>query len=129
MNPSGTAPGLRQFTRFLLSGATSTGVHVAITATLINALEASPVAANCIAFVCATACSYLLNTLWSFSSRLRHRTLRRFAGVSLLGLALTVGISWTAQRLGASYWTGLAGVVLTVPVFTYLLHRAWTYRD
>ncbi|PZX30668.1 putative membrane component, GtrA-like protein [Cupriavidus phytorum] len=129
MNPSGTAPGLRQFTRFLFSGATSTGVHVAITATLINALDASPVAANCVAFVCATACSYLLNTLWSFSSRLRHRTLRRFAGVSLLGLALTVGISWTAQRLGASYWAGLAGVVLTVPVFTYLLHRVWTYRD
>ncbi|SOY57268.1 putative membrane component, GtrA-like protein [Cupriavidus taiwanensis] len=129
MNPGGSAPGLRQFTRFLLAGATSTGVHVAITATLVSTLEASPVAANGIAFACATACSYLLNTLWSFSSRLRHRTLARFAGVSLLGLALTMGISWTAQRLGASYWTGLAGVVLTVPVFTYLLHRAWTYRD
>ncbi|NUO88837.1 MAG: GtrA family protein [Cupriavidus sp.] len=129
MNARGTTPGLRQFTRFLFSGATSTGVHVTVTATLVSTLDASPVAANCVAFLCATACSYLLNTLWSFSSRLRHRTLRRFAGVSLLGLALTMGISWTAQRLGASYWAGLAGVVLTVPVFTYLLHRAWTYRD
>ena len=129
MNAGGSAHGLRQFTRFLVSGATSTGVHVAITATLVSMLDASPVAANGVAFVSATACSYLLNTLWSFSSRLRQRTLARFAGVSLLGLALTVGISWTAQRLGASYWTGLAGVVLTVPVFTYLLHRAWTYRD
>ncbi|KAI3609138.1 GtrA-like protein [Cupriavidus necator H850] len=124
-----TTPELRRVTRFLLSGATSTGVHVAITATLITTLAASPVAANCAAFVCATACSYLLNTLWSFSSRLRHRTLGRFAGVSLLGLGLTMGISWTAQFLGASYWAGLAGVVLTVPVFTYLAHRAWTYRD
>ncbi|MDK3025235.1 GtrA family protein [Cupriavidus taiwanensis] len=129
MNASGTAAGLRRFTRFLVSGATSTGVHVAITATLVSASGASPVAANCVAFVCATACSYLLNTLWSFSSRLHSRTLWRFAGVSLLGLVLTMGIAWTAQRLGASYWTGLAGVVLTVPVFTYLLHRTWTYRD
>ncbi|SPA46692.1 GtrA family protein [Cupriavidus taiwanensis] len=129
MNAGGIAPGLRQFTRFLFAGASSTGVHVAITATLVSTLDASPVAANGVAFVCATACSYLLNTLWSFSSRLRHRTLARFAGVSLLGLALTLGISWTAQRLGASYWTGLAGVVLTVPMLTYLLHRTWTYRD
>ncbi|CAM3304527.1 GtrA family protein [Cupriavidus taiwanensis] len=129
MNAGGTAPGLHRFTRFVVSGATSTGVHVAITATLVNLLDASPVTANGLAFVSATLCSYLLNTLWSFSSRLHHRTLRRFAGVSLLGLALTVGISWTAQWLGASYWTGLAGVVLTVPMLTYLLHRTWTYRD
>jgi putative flippase GtrA len=112
-----------------VSGVTSTGVHVAITATLVSALAASPVTANCVAFLCATACSYFLNTLWSFSSRLRNRTLGRFAGVSVLGLALTMGISWTAQQLGASYWVGLICVVLTVPGFTYLAHRAWTYRD
>ncbi|SOZ37199.1 GtrA family protein [Cupriavidus neocaledonicus] len=129
MNPGGIAPGLRRFTRFAVSGATSTGVHVAITATLVSMFDATPVAANGVAFVSATLCSYLLNTLWSFSSRLHHHTLRRFAGVSLLGLALTVAIAWIAQWLGASYWAGLAGVVLTVPVFTYLLHRTWTYRD
>ncbi|AQV93082.1 GtrA family protein [Cupriavidus necator] len=129
MNASGTAPELRRFTRFLVSGATSTGVHVGITVTLVTTLATSPVTANCVAFLCATACSYLLNTLWSFSSRLRNRTLGRFAGVSLLGLGLTMGISWTAQTLGASYWAGLAWVVLIVPVFTYLAHRAWTYRD
>lgn len=129
MNVSTAAPELRRVTRFLVTGATSTGVHVAITATLVTTLATSPVTANCVAFVCATACSYLLNTLWSFSSRLRNRTLGRFAGVSLLGLCQTVGISWTAQYLGASYWVGLACVVLTVPVFTYLAHRAWTYRD
>ncbi|RDK06189.1 GtrA family protein [Cupriavidus lacunae] len=129
MNAGGTAPELRRFTRFLVSGATSTGVHVGITATLVTTLATSPVTANCVAFLCATACSYLLNTLWSFSSRLRNRTLGRFAGVSLLGLGVTMCISWTAQTLGASYWAGLACVVLIVPAFTYLAHRAWTYRE
>ena len=118
----------RQVARFLVAGASSTGVHVAVAATLINATGTSPVAANCVAFLCATACSYLLNTLWSFSSRLRHRSLSRFAAVSLLGLGLTMGLSWTAQSLGSSYWTGLACVVLTVPAFTYVAHRSWTYR-
>lgn len=119
----------RQLTRFLVAGASSTGVHVAVAATLIGTLGSSPVTANGVAFLCATACSYLLNTLWSFSSRLRYATLGRFAGVSLLGLGLTTGISWTAQALGASYWTGLACVVLMVPAFTYVAHRSWTYRQ
>ncbi|WER46719.1 GtrA family protein [Cupriavidus sp. WKF15] len=119
---------VRQVARFLAAGAGSTGVHVAVTATLVSAMGIAPVTANSVAFVCATGCSYLLNTLWSFSSRLHHRTLGRFAGVSLLGLGLTMGISWTAQVLGASYWTGIACVVVTVPAFTYLAHRSWTYR-
>ncbi|CAG9172022.1 GtrA family protein [Cupriavidus pinatubonensis] len=119
---------VRQVARFLVTGASSTGIHVAIVATLVNATGTSPVTANCVAFVCATACSYLLNTLWSFSSQLHHTTLSRFAGVSLLGLGLTMGISWTAQSLGSSYWTGLAWVVLAVPAFTYVAHRSWTYR-
>ncbi|TPQ37622.1 GtrA family protein [Cupriavidus pinatubonensis] len=118
----------RQLARFLLAGASSTGIHVAIVATLVNATGTSPVTANCVAFVCATACSYLINTLWSFSSRLHHTTLWRFAGVSLLGLGLTMGISWTAQSVGSSYWTGLACVVLIVPAFTYVAHRSWTYQ-
>ncbi|WP_042884409.1 GtrA family protein [Cupriavidus necator] len=129
MKAGDSAPELHRLARFLVSGASSTGVHVAVTATLVSAMGVSPVAANCVAFLCATACSYLLNTLWSFSSRLRNRTLGRFAGVSLLGLSLTTAISWTAQFLGATYWTGLACIVLTVPAFTYLAHRSWTYRE
>ncbi|SCV00664.1 Sugar translocase [Cupriavidus necator] len=129
MKASASAAELRKVTRFLVSGASSTGVHVAVTAALVSAMEISPVTANCVAFLCATACSYLLNTLWSFSARLHNKTLGRFAGVSLLGLGLTTGISWTAQSLGATYWTGLACIVLTVPAFTYLAHRSWTYRE
>jgi putative flippase GtrA len=123
-----SAKEFHQVARFLVAGASSTGFHVAIVATLVNAAGTSPVTANSVAFVCATACSYLLNTLWSFSSRLHHTTLWRFAAVSLLGLGLTMGISWTAQSLGYSYWTGLACVVLIVPAFTYVAHRSWTYR-
>ncbi|ODV42141.1 sugar translocase [Cupriavidus sp. UYMMa02A] len=128
MSAAVSAGELRQVARFLVAGASSTGVHVAVAATLISVMGTSPVMANGVAFLCATVCSYLLNTLWSFSSRLHHRTLGRFAGVSLLGLGLTMGISWSAQTLGASYWTGLACVVLMVPAFTYVAHRSWTYR-
>lgn len=122
------APEFRRIKRFLLSGATSTCVHVAIATTLVRALETSPALANGIAFVSATACSYFLNTLWSFSSPLSKRTLGRFVAVSLIGLCLTMTIAGTAHYVGASYWAGLACVVLIVPVFTYLAHREWTFR-
>ncbi len=128
MKAAVSAGEFRQVTRFLVAGASSTGVHVVVATTLISTMESSQVTANCVAFLCATACSYLINTLWSFSSRLHQRTLGRFATISLLGLGLTTGISWTAQSLGASYWTGLACVVLMVPALTYVAHRSWTYR-
>nr|WP_245179941.1 GtrA family protein [Cupriavidus sp. LEh25] len=112
----------------MLSGAASTCVHVAIATTLVSALETSPALANGVAFVSATACSYLLNTLWSFPSPLHKRTLGRFFAVSLIGLCLTMAISGTAQYVGASYWAGLACVLMAVPVFTYLAHREWTFR-
>ncbi|UIF86866.1 GtrA family protein [Cupriavidus sp. UYPR2.512] len=128
MNPASSAPELRRFTRFAVSGATSTGVHVAITATLVTTLATSPVTANCVAFLCATACSYLLNTLWSFSSRPHCGNFVRFLSVSFLGMMLTISISWTVQRLGATYWIGLAWILLLVPPSTFALHRWWTYR-
>ncbi|MGN5478970.1 GtrA family protein [Cupriavidus basilensis] len=91
MSAAVSAGEFRQVARFLVAGASSTGVHVAVAATLISVMGTSPVTANGVAFLCATACSYLLNTLWSFSSRLRHRTLGRFAAVSLLGLGFDHG--------------------------------------
>ncbi len=114
--------------RFGVSGVLATGLHMALAATLIGGCSLPPVPANGVAFSGAVACSYLLNTVWSFSARPRRDNLLRFVGVSLLGLALTLLISSAAQRLGLSYWAGLAGIVLVVPPVTFLLHRRWTYR-
>jgi len=114
--------------RFGISGVAATGVHVVLATSLIAWLSASPVVANGIAFVCAAVFSYLLNTLWSFSAPLRGDNLARFLCVSVLGLGVTLAISWSAQAMGASYWTGLACILTAVPPLTFILHRTWTYR-
>lgn len=114
--------------RFGVSGVVATGVHVAIATTLINGFSASQVTANGAAFVCANVCSYLLNALWSFSAKPGRANFLRFYAVSLLGLALTLAISWLAQTLGLSYWTGLAAILSVVPPLTFVLHRFWTFR-
>lgn len=114
--------------RFGVSGVAATGVHVAIATALIHEVSASQVTANGVAFVCANVCSYLLNALWSFSARPGSANFLRFYAVSLLGLALTLAISWVAQTLGQSYWIGLAAILATVPPLTFALHRWWTFR-
>ncbi|CAJ0803874.1 hypothetical protein LMG18090_04519 [Ralstonia mannitolilytica] len=119
---------LMRIFRFGVSGVVATGVHVAIATALINGVSASQVTANGVAFVCANVCSYLLNALWSFSAKPGGANFVRFYAVSLLGLALTLAISWTAQTLGQSYWIGLAAILATVPPLTFVLHRCWTFR-
>jgi len=114
--------------RFGVSGVIATGVHVAVATPLIYLLHASQVGANGVAFVVANVASYLLNTLWSFGATPTRDSYLRFLIVSLLGLAMTLGISAGAQALGFGYWAGLAAILSVVPVVTFVLHRTWTYR-
>jgi len=114
--------------RFGVSGVIATGIHVAVATPVIYLLHASQVAANGVAFVVANIASYLLNTLWSFGATPSRDSYLRFLIVSLLGLALTLGISAGAQALGAGYWAGLSAILSVVPAVTFVLHRTWTYR-
>lgn len=117
-----------QLRRFLLSGLLATGVHFAVAVSLIRQGQAEPAPANAIAFVVATAFSYVINTLWSFGSAVGGVTLIRFVLVQLLGVALAALVSGTADRLGLHYVIGTACVPLFVTPITYTLHRLWTYR-
>jgi putative flippase GtrA len=119
----------KQVVRFGVSGALATGVHVAVAVALISRLHVLPPVANSVAFACATLWSYLLNTLWSFSSSLAVATLGRFAVVSLGGVMLTGLVSRGMQFVSDSPWLGIAVVVCVVPPLTYVAHRHWTYRS
>ena len=114
--------------RFGVSGLVATGLHVSIAALLIARAQLSSTQANVLAFVCATGGSYLLQTLWSFSSRVGLRSLWRFLIVSLGGVTLTGLVSHLADSAGASPWLVIATVVCVVPPFTFVAHRTWTYR-
>ncbi len=114
--------------RFGVSGAISTAVHVIVAIALIELFGAGSVLANAVAFCTATPCSYLLNTLWSFSARVHRTSLARFLPVSVFGLLLTTLVARTVEHLGGNHWVGIAAVVLIVPPTTFLLHRYWTYR-
>jgi putative flippase GtrA len=118
----------RKARRFAFSGLLVTGLHVLVAAGIIRFVLPAPPIANGVAFTVATAFSYMINTLWSFSSRPHGRNLLRFVLVSLIGCFLAVTVSGAAQYYGMSYWHGIGLVACTVPLVTFLLHTFWTYR-
>lgn len=105
-----------------------TGLHVVVAVLLIRHAGWAPPSANGSAFVCATIASYLINTLWSFSQPLHGKNLARFFAVAVLGVLISISVSACADHLGLHYLWGIAAVVVTVPVVTFLLHANWTYR-
>lgn len=114
--------------KFGLTGVCSTLIHIVVATTLISGFDKTTPIANGTAFILATLFSYGVNTLWSFSNQISSRNARRFIIVSLLGLALTILISLLADALNLHYMVGIAMVVVTVPIYTFLAHSLWTYR-
>lgn len=118
----------RQALRFAISGLMVTGLHVLIATAFIQIILPVPSIANGVAFLVATVFSYLINTMWSFSSPLHGRNLFRFCVVSCIGLFLAMTISGTAQYYGLHYLYGIGLVVCIVPPTTFVLHNFWTYK-
>lgn len=122
-------PFLVRAIRFSITGIFVTGVHVGVATFLVKYINSFPPLANGVAFAAATLMSYLINTLWSFSERLRGRTLLRFLTVSMFGLWFAVSISWMTQKLGFNYMTGIFAVAIILPPVTFVLHNYWTYGE
>ncbi|WP_350598127.1 GtrA family protein [Pseudomonas sp. 65/3-MNA-CIBAN-0223] len=114
--------------RFALTGLLVTALHAVVAVLFINFVMPLPPLANGVAFAVATVVSYLINTTWSFSARLRGRTLLRFMTVSGAGFLLAMLVAWAAQVAGLDYLLGIGAVAVTLPAFTFVLHIFWTYR-
>lgn len=120
---------VQRATRFAVTGVFVTLVHVAVATAWIRLVSPFPALANAIAFLVATGVSYVINTLWSFSSDMAQHVLFRFFVVALVGLSLSAGVSHVVDMLGFSYPYGIAAVVCVMPPVNFLLHNFWTYRQ
>ncbi|WP_226939983.1 GtrA family protein [Pseudomonas aylmerensis] len=115
--------------RFCATGLLITLLHAFIVWAMVSVFLYSPPLSNGVAFIIATLTSYAINTLWSFSQPLQRHTLYKFICVSVIGFIASVSIAWLAQWIGLNYLLGILGVILTVPIITFILHSTWTYRD
>jgi putative flippase GtrA len=118
---------LRRVVRFSISGVLVTLVHVASAMVWLHWVSGSSGLANGFAFAVATAFSYCIHTLWSFSATLDRRVFGKFAVVAVLGLGLSAGMGHLVQWLGFAYQYSIAAVVLVMPPYNFLAHHFWTY--
>ncbi|WP_349606603.1 GtrA family protein [Cupriavidus sp. DF5525] len=118
---------LRKILRFGLSGGAATATHLLVAWLVFTLVIQRADVANAAAFVVANIVSYVLHTLWSFSSRMGARQLVRFLGVSAVGLGLSTLIP--AMVGHDRLWLGTLAVTLIVPPVTFVLHNSWTYRQ
>jgi len=114
--------------RFGLSGLCSTALHVLTASAMYAWFDATQVVANAVAFVCATAFSYLANTLWSFSSTVQSRNLLRYLTVALAGFTETMLLARAAELLDVPRGWAIVAIALLIPPTMFVLHRVWTYR-
>lgn len=114
--------------KFGVTGLGSTLIHIIVASILISGFDTNTQLGNGSAFVVATLFSYTVNTLWSFSNTITSKNALRFIIVSIGGLGLTIVISLIADSLSLHYMLGIAMIVISVPIYTFLAHSLWTYR-
>jgi putative flippase GtrA len=115
--------------RFGLVGVLATLVHAGILVFVVELLGWDPVASTPFAFCVAVLVSYLGNFFWTFDSEygLISR-LPKFVLVQLSGMALATLIMFlVVDVLNWIYPVGLALSLALVPVFTFVVHRRWTF--
>jgi putative flippase GtrA len=118
---------LRRIVRFSISGVLVTLVHIVAAMAWLRWVSASSGFANGFAFFIATAFSYCIHTLWSFSAAMERRVFAKFAVVAMVGLGLSAGLGHLVQWLGFAYQYSIAAVVLVMPPYNFLVHHFWTY--
>jgi putative flippase GtrA len=118
---------VRRVVRFSISGVLVTLVHIVSAMAWIHWVSASSGLANGFAFAVATAFSYCIHTLWSFSAALDRHVFAKFTVVAVVGLGLSAGVGHLVQWLGFAYQYSIAAVVLIMPPYNFLAHHFWTY--
>ncbi len=144
MHPGESAPrlrlgGLPQAVRFGLVGVVNTLLDWAVFWAGTRALPAVPAwRIKALSFACGVACSFLLNSRFTFRAEAERMTARggrvhhaaaRFLVVSLGCLAANAGVfQLVTVPVGAPRWAGILLATGTTFVLGLVLNRIWTFR-
>jgi putative flippase GtrA len=122
-------PLVRQVPLFAAVGVAATLTHVTIALAAREFAGLAPLQANLAGYLAAVCVSYFGNARLTFQRRVLHGPqFARFAAVSLLGLAVTQGLTWLlVQRLGWPFWAGLGVVAVAAPALSFTLARVWAF--
>jgi len=117
----------RQLIRFFLVGGVAAVTYVAVMAVVVDGFGGRVLLGAFLAFVLATAVSFVGNALWSFGSRLTAAKAAMFFAVNTVGLGLNMVIAWLLERAGVHYLLISLTVLIVVPMFNFAGHRLITF--
>ena len=120
---------IAELMRFGAVGIAAMATHWCMVALLVP-LGVTPLLANAIAFCIAFNVSFFGHHHWTFASiDSRQVTVRRFAGVALLGFVINeILYGFLLKYTPLDYRLALAIVLVAVAGLTYLLSRCWAFR-
>ncbi|HTR87102.1 MAG TPA: GtrA family protein [Reyranella sp.] len=117
----------RQLIRFFLVGGIAAVTYVAVMAIVVDGFGGRVLLGAFLAFVLATAVSFVGNALWSFGARLTAAKAAMFFAVNTVGLGLNMLIAWLLERAGVHYLLISLTVLIVVPLFNFAGHRLITF--
>jgi putative flippase GtrA len=117
------------FLRFALIGIINTGLHFIFLVLLVEKADLWPPLANASAFFGANLFSYFANSRFSFRTSISSNRYLRFFFTSLIGMAISFGLSTTVAQLGWHYLLGFALLLVVMPPINYLLVRRLVFPD
>jgi putative flippase GtrA len=118
----------RALLTFGVIGVINTFVHSGMVVALVEHGLAGPVPANMAGFALANTISFFANGRLTFRQPPSWASYRKFLGVSMVSLALTISLSALGEAMHWHYLVGLGLVLLCGPVLTFLLHKSFTFR-
>lgn len=118
----------RQVLVFIFVGGIATALHSGTVVLLVEPGLAAPVPSHIVGFFLANTFSYFANSKLTFKHAPSWKRYRKFLAVSLVSLSLTIGLSALAEAMGWHYLVGLAMVLASGPVLSFVLHKTVTFR-
>ena len=135
-------PGIRQFVKFCIVGASSFAIDAGISALLIFRFGMWWVPANTISFVLAVTNGFFWNQRWTFRAvghRRHQEQYAMFVGVNIVGLVINLAIMKSVFFIATGQWQGqqptgmrfaIAKVAATAVVvfWNFFANKHWTFR-
>jgi putative flippase GtrA len=112
---------------YLLAGAIATAIHASV-ALLSIRLGANQSLANGVAFLAANIVAHQINARITFGTRPDWANYRRYLAVSMVGFLYSLAIGAAGDFMHRSPWQAITFIAITLPLFTYTIHRAYTFK-
>lgn len=111
--------------RFGLVGGIATLIHIAAAFIYLYFLGDQVFVANLTGFSCAFGFSYLMQTRFVFSSRVRLDNASKFFIIQFAALLISQMISELDAEANSYYRVLFVAILL--PLVTFFIHRGWTF--